>query len=49
MPYKPEQMRAIAAQMRRDGKSPEEISAFFRKHGHGGKGDKKKKLRDRMK
>lgn len=35
MPYKPSQMRAIAAQMRRDGKSPEEIRRFFHKHGHG--------------
>lgn len=36
MPWKPEQMRAIAARMRREGKSPEEIRRFFHKHGHGG-------------
>lgn len=36
MPWKdPKQRAAIAAQMARDGKSQEEISAFFRKHGHG--------------
>jgi len=37
MPWPPAQMRAIAARMRREGKSPEEIRAFFRKHGHGKK------------
>lgn len=36
MPYKPSQMRAIAADMVRRGKSREEIRAFFHKHGHGG-------------
>jgi hypothetical protein len=33
MPYKPDQMRAIAADMKRRGKSDQEISAFFHKHG----------------
>ena len=37
MPYKPSQVRAIAARMRREGKSPEEIRRFFHEHGHGGK------------
>ena len=36
MPWKPDQMRAIAAKMRREGKSREEISRFFRAHGHTG-------------
>ena len=36
MPWPPEQRKAIAARMRRQGKSPEEIAEFFRKHGHGG-------------
>lgn len=36
MPWKPEQRRAIAARMSREGKSREEISRFFRKHGHVG-------------
>jgi hypothetical protein len=33
MPYSPEQMRAIAARMRAEGKSREQIRAFFHKHG----------------
>jgi hypothetical protein len=35
MPWKPSQRAAIAAKMAREGKSPEEISRFFREHGHG--------------
>lgn len=35
MPWPPEQRKAIAARMRRQGKTPEEISEFFRRHGHG--------------
>lgn len=35
MPWPEKQRRAIAAQMARDGKSREEIAAFFRKHGYG--------------
>jgi hypothetical protein len=38
MPWSPRQQRAIAAHLHDEGKSEEEISAFFRKHG------KKKKL-----
>ena len=34
MPYKPSQRAAIAAKMKRQGKSEEEISKFFREHGH---------------
>ena len=37
VPWKASQVRAIAAKMRRDGKSPAEISAFFHAHGHGRK------------
>lgn len=37
MPWKPLQQRAIAADLSRRGKSDEEISRFFRAHGHGGK------------
>lgn len=36
MPWPPKQRAAIAARMAREGKSREEIAAFFRKHGHGG-------------
>jgi hypothetical protein len=36
VPYTPEQMRAIAARMRAEGKSREEIRAFFHKHGGSG-------------
>lgn len=43
MPWSPKQVAAIAARMRREGKSREEISAFFRAHGVGGK--LKKKMR----
>ena len=35
MPWPPEQRKAIAARMRRQGKSPEQIAEFFRRHGHG--------------
>jgi len=35
-------MRAIAARMAREGKSEEEIRAFFHRHGHG-----EKRLKDR--
>ena len=35
MPWPPKQRAAIAAKMAREGKSPAEISAFFRRHGHG--------------
>jgi hypothetical protein len=48
MPWRdPKQRAAIAARMAREGKSEEEISRFFREHGHGGK--EKKRLRDRVK
>lgn len=50
MPYKPSQQRAIAARMSREGKSDEEISRFFREHGHGSKKHSygsKRKLRKR--
>lgn len=40
MPWPSRQRRAIAARMVREGKSPEEISRFFREHGYG---DSKKK------
>jgi hypothetical protein len=46
VPYKPDQMKAIAAQMKRDGKSDEEIRAFFHKHGHGG--DAKRNLAGKL-
>lgn len=36
MPWPPKQRKAIAASMARKGKSDEEISAFFRRHGYGG-------------
>jgi hypothetical protein len=36
MPWPPKQRAAIAARMKRDGKSPDEIRRFFHKHGHGG-------------
>lgn len=36
MPWPPEQMRAIAASLRRQGKSTEQIRRFFHEHGHGG-------------
>lgn len=36
MPWPPKQQRAIAANLARQGKSREQISAFFRKHGYGG-------------
>lgn len=36
MPWPAKQRAAIAARMRREGKSPEEIRRFFHKHGHGG-------------
>jgi hypothetical protein len=36
VPYSPEQMRAIAARMRAEGKSRAEIRAFFHKHSGGG-------------
>jgi hypothetical protein len=49
VPWPKEQREAIAARMRREGKTKEQISAFFRSHGHGGglhakmqKGRKKK-------
>ena len=35
MPWPERQRRAIAAKMAREGKSRAEISAFFRRHGHG--------------
>lgn len=35
MPWPERQRRAIAADMARRGKSREEISAFFRRHGYG--------------
>lgn len=35
MPWPPKQRAAIAARMSRQGKSREEISRFFREHGHG--------------
>lgn len=35
MPWPPKQRAAIAARMAREGKSREEISRFFRAHGHG--------------
>jgi hypothetical protein len=44
MPWAPKQRAAIAAKMKREGKSDAEIRAFFRKHGHG----KGKTLADRM-
>jgi hypothetical protein len=34
MPWPPEQRKAIAANMARQGKSRAEISAFFRRHGY---------------
>jgi hypothetical protein len=43
VPWSQKQMAAIAAQMRRDGKSREEIREFFHRHGHGGKKGKGKK------
>jgi anthranilate phosphoribosyltransferase len=51
MPWRdPKQRAAIAAEMRRKGKTEEEIAAFFRAHGHGGEGEKKpRRLRDRVK
>lgn len=39
-------MRAIAARMKREGKSPEQIRRFFHSHDHGGK-DKRHKRRKR--
>lgn len=36
MPWPDKQRRAIAASLARQGKSREEIRAFFHKHGHGG-------------
>lgn len=35
MPWPDRQRRAIAADLRRKGKTPEEIRAFFHRHGHG--------------
>lgn len=35
MPWPEKQRRAIAANMARQGKSREEIAAFFRRHGYG--------------
>jgi hypothetical protein len=35
MPWPPRQRAAIAARMKREGKSDEEIRRFFHKHGHG--------------
>lgn len=37
MPWPEKQRRAIAASLARQGKSREEIAAFFRKHGYGGR------------
>jgi DNA-binding CsgD family transcriptional regulator len=37
MPWPPQQRKAIAARMNREGKSRAEISRFFRAHGHGKK------------
>jgi hypothetical protein len=37
MPWPERQRRAIAANMARQGKTREEISAFFRAHGYGSK------------
>lgn len=36
MPWPPKQRAAIAADLRRRGKSPEEIREFFRRHGYAG-------------
>jgi hypothetical protein len=41
MPWPKRQRAAIAANMQRQGKSRKQISAFFRKHGHGGSRRKK--------
>jgi hypothetical protein len=35
MPWPPRQQRAIAANLARQGKTREEIAAFFRRHGYG--------------
>jgi len=35
VPWPPKQRAAIAADLRRKGKGREQISAFFRAHGHG--------------
>jgi hypothetical protein len=35
VPWPPKQRAAIAARMAREGKSREEISRFFRRHGYG--------------
>lgn len=48
MPYKPRQQRAIAADMQRRGKSRGEISEFFHRHGHGGKGHARREALRRM-
>jgi hypothetical protein len=49
MPWKPSQRKAIAADLSRKGKSPEEIRRFFHEHGHGGKHSygQRKKLKRR--
>ena len=41
MPWPAKQRAAIAADMRRKGKSREAISRFFHEHGYGGKEDRK--------
>lgn len=45
MPWPEKQRKAIAARMKREGKSDAEISRFFRRHGHG---KKRKSLAERM-
>lgn len=42
MPWPDKQRKAIAARMHAEGKSGEEISAFFRKHGYGKKRRRKR-------
>ena len=36
MPWPAKQRRAIAAKLRAQGKTPEEIREFFHRHGHAG-------------
>lgn len=44
VPWPPKQRKAIAARLSGEDKSDSEISAFFRRHGHGGDGVKAKPL-----
>jgi hypothetical protein len=36
VPWPEKQRKAIVTRMRREGKTPAQISRFFREHGHGG-------------